>query len=208
MPQPTTSAQKTGVTPPLQQQPYQIVVQPAQPIVIQPPPLDSGHSQLFSVLALSVSLLTLFRNLSQKRGEHRASFYHATVIDNALTDIIAFHRDVRESVETELPKLRADQNISEIRRVMAEIRVRTSKVQTKTSGLVRLFDNELEAKIQKAFDSVQDQITRFLAAAIDDQVPRPVEQLSTIVADSQAEIIALLRDGEFQQGWPSLAIRW
>src|SRR5260370_19710790 len=64
--------------------------------VAQSQPGNPGQQLAFyslsvSIAAVVVSLFALYRNLSQKKGEHRAAFYHAVVVYKAVADIPAFH---------------------------------------------------------------------------------------------------------------------
>jgi uncharacterized protein YecA (UPF0149 family) len=150
-----------------------------------------------------VSLFALYQNLRQKRLEHRAAFYHAVVVENCMEDVLSFHSELYDLAENELPKVKASQDIGEIRRLMQQISSKTRVTARKVSVLVRPFDQSLEQQVLATFDEIRDQTTQWVGGQIADQPSESLARLGTMIADSQTRVVSLLRDGEFNQGWPS-----
>lgn len=186
------------------------MVPPPPQTVIVLPGTEPPYALYVSIAAVLVALFTLYRNLRQKRGEHRAAFYHGVVVENCLDDILQFHVQLYDLAEAELPKVKSSKDVQEIHRLMQEIQGRTRKISRKIAVLLRPFDPALEQRALTAFDDVRDRATTWLALQIDVEGTPSLQQFSRLVGESQVRIIALLRDGEFQQGWPSVITyaRW
>jgi hypothetical protein len=195
-------------TPTRSQEQQPIIVIPETPKVIVLPSNETPYPFLLSGLAIVVSLYTFYHSLRRQLNEHRAAFFHNVVVDHCLKDIIAFHKKIYDLAVSELPRLKKDRDVKDVQEVMRKINSETRTISLQVAGLVRPFDAALENRSNQAFDDISDSSTRWLEAEIEDETSRGLPELSRILATSQTRVITLLREGEFQQGWPSPRVRF
>jgi hypothetical protein len=98
--------------------------------------------------------------------------------------------------------------LPQIRSSLASLVRKTGGISRKVAMLARPFDRNLADSLTGSFDATADQCTNILAHVADHGYSgREPRELAVCIARSQADVISLLREGEFQQAWPSLKTR-
>jgi hypothetical protein len=189
-----------------------IYVAPSRPeimVLSSPDPLQQLPSLFISAFALIVSMYALRKNLIQKRNEHRAKFFHEVAITAGLAPMLKFYEDLRRYVEKQgmilMKTTGAPDHDKQVMEAMRKVREIKRAAATQFCGLVSPFSVQLETDVQAHFDNAADAATEYLeACASSAVVPEPI---AAKFAACQRNTIELLREHEFQLGWPSLWTR-
>ncbi|MGB9236816.1 MAG: hypothetical protein WCC04_20600 [Terriglobales bacterium] len=184
-----------------------VIIVPSRPQVTILPSTDPYQqlpSLFISLLALVIALYSLKKNLAQKRDEHRAKFFHDVVVDNGLVPVLRFFEQLQRFSERESAKLikSAGMNGHDVRvkEVMRKVREMKRSAATRICGLVSPFSVELERQIQFIFDEAADAANQYLEIYASGSTT--AEPIGRALATCQRNIIELLREHEFELGWP------
>ncbi len=164
-----------------------------------------------------IALYSLKRNLAQKRDEHRAKFFHEVVVNQGLIPLLRFFEQLQRFSERQSAELITSVGTpghdSRVREAMRRVREMKRSAATRLCGLVSPFSGDLERKLQSIFDEAADAANRYLEINASDAANRYVEiyasgstapePLGQALSACQRSAIELLREHEFQLGWPS-----
>jgi hypothetical protein len=162
-----------------------------------------------SAIALLISVYTLKKNLGQKRDEHRAKFFHDLAVAKGVDPILKFYSDFQQLLETEGVRLAAVigsvSHDDEVRAILRRMREMKREAANRIGGLAAPFSSTLENQIQATFDAAYDDSAEWLEVQGSGGVPQ--ESIGRTLAASQRTMLELLREHEFELGWPPLRVR-